>query len=347
MFVDVLRIIASLQMISGHTLDSLLLPAWEQGPVFAKYTWFRGLTSVAFLLVAGVAYYLATIRRFEAHKASPGGSARRFRRGVDLILISYALRVPWTMLTHNMEATSRHMDWFLTCGVLQCIGVTLLALEAMTWLARRPNQVVVGASVLAVALVVAAPVLDTITPTGPSRVLLNYVTHRGGSSFPLAPWAAYMLGGVGLGAFVLPQGADTPMWSRLTRLGLLAAGCWAAYYGLKPLDLPFVTDATTYSARPVAIFDRLSGILVMLAGLAVVCQPIKRLPPLFAILSGETLALYVIHLILLYHPPFILAARVGRSSLELGPALAMSATMIVSTVLPSDENGSASRWCSL
>ncbi|MEN0066743.1 MAG: heparan-alpha-glucosaminide N-acetyltransferase domain-containing protein [Myxococcota bacterium] len=330
--VDVLRIIASLQMINGHTLDALLTPAWESGPTFVRYTWYRGLVSVAFLLVAGMAYYLATLRRFDAHKSNPEAVRRRFRRGIDLVLIGYALRIPWNLFGPDPELAARQWSWLITCGVLQCIGITLIMLEAMTWFAKKPSQVVGGAIALATLLFAAAPWLDTLQFEGSSRILMNYLSHQGGSPFPVAPWGAYMLGGVAIGAFVLPQGSDTPLWSRLLRLGMLGGASYLAYQSLKGNPVPFQTADTTYSARPIAAFDRLRGITALLAGLAVLCHPIRRLPRVFAIVSGETLAVYVIHLVLLFQPPFNLAWRLGLAQYELEQALLVSLAMIVTTI---------------
>ncbi len=331
-FVDVLRILASLQMINGHTLDALLLPAWESGPTFSRYVWFRGLVSVAFLLVAGMAYNLATLQRFEAHKASPDGARKRFRRGLDLILIGYALRIPWAVVYGGPEGAIESAWYrFLGCGVLQCIGVTLLMLESLTWVSRRPQQVVTASAGLAAAMVVLAPFADGLVPSGVLRGVVNYVSHQGGSPFPVLPWGAFMLIGVVLGAVVLPKGAATPLWQRLLRIGAVFAVSYATFQWLKGVDFPGVTEITTYSSKPVAIFDRLSGIMVLVGGLAVLCHPIRRLPAVLAIVSGETLAVYVIHLVLLFHPPFYLAGRIGRSSLELGPALAASMFMILTT----------------
>ena len=329
--VDVLRIIASLQMINGHTLDALLLPAWESGPVFSRYVWYRGLVSVAFLLVAGMAYYLATIRRFEAHKSDPSAIRRRLRRGVDLILIGYLLRFPWYALDGTSSVGEAQWHYLMNCGVLQCIGVTLLMLETMTLLFKRPEHVVGGAAVLSVGLAGLSPWLDSLPLDESSRWWMSYFSHKGGSPFPIAPWGAYMLGGVVIGAWVLPRGADTPLWSRLLRLAIASATFYVLYRTMKGADFPFVSELTTYSAKPVAIFDRLRGITLMLAALAVLCHPIRRLPRVFAILSGETLAVYVIHLVLLFHPPIWIANRLGRDSFELWPALGVSLAMIVST----------------
>jgi len=330
--VDVLRIIASLQMVNGHTLDMLLLPELESGPIFDRYRWFRGLVSVAFLLVAGMAYYLATIRRFETHKADPQAVRRRLRRGIDLILIGYALRFPWGIWSASPEKVEVLWTNLIRCDVLQCIGVTLLLLEGMTLLFSRAEYVVRASFVLAATLIAIAPWLDSFPVVdGWGKVLLNYVSHQGGSPFPLAPWSAYMLGGVVVGAWVLPRGAETPLWSRVLRLGVLFGLSWGLWRTFKVVDVPFVTEATKYSARPVAVFDRLRGLTVFLTALAVLCHPIERLPRIFTVISRETLAVYVIHLVLLFHPPFALSRRLGRGSNELDTALLASLGMIVAT----------------
>ena len=54
LFVDVLRLLALLQMIDGHTLDAVLSESVRTGEGFETYRFVRGLVSVAFLVVAGI-----------------------------------------------------------------------------------------------------------------------------------------------------------------------------------------------------------------------------------------------------------------------------------------------------
>ena len=70
-FVDVVRLLASLQMVNGHTIDAVLLPSIEQGPIFDTYNWGRGLVSVCFLMVAGMAFHLSSLARYEHHRRNP------------------------------------------------------------------------------------------------------------------------------------------------------------------------------------------------------------------------------------------------------------------------------------
>ena len=92
--VDALRLLATVQMVEGHTLDAVLALDLRSGAAFELWRWARGLTSVAFLFAAGLSFYLATVRRLDAHLASRAERRRRFTRGATLIGVGYALRAP-------------------------------------------------------------------------------------------------------------------------------------------------------------------------------------------------------------------------------------------------------------
>ena len=76
-FVDVLRLIALAQMVNGHTLHAVLQATERQGEFYQGYLWFRGLVSVAFMLVAGLAFHITTLARFERHRSDPAARRRR------------------------------------------------------------------------------------------------------------------------------------------------------------------------------------------------------------------------------------------------------------------------------
>ena len=96
LFVDVLRLLALLQMVNGHTLDAVLALSARQGAGFERYTYARGLVSVAFLVVAGVSFHLTTVARFARHRADAAAIRRRFVRGAQLVVVGYLLQVRWS-----------------------------------------------------------------------------------------------------------------------------------------------------------------------------------------------------------------------------------------------------------
>ncbi|HKP59763.1 MAG TPA: heparan-alpha-glucosaminide N-acetyltransferase domain-containing protein, partial [Polyangiales bacterium] len=126
-FVDLLRFVAALQMLQGHTIAALLAPAARHGPWFALWSAARGLTSVAFLFAAGLSFYLATERARD-----PRAASRRVLRALRLIALGYLLHLPLAALfTSDPASRLRALHEFAAVDVLQCIGVSLLALEAL------------------------------------------------------------------------------------------------------------------------------------------------------------------------------------------------------------------------
>lgn len=327
-FVDILRLIASFQMVNGHTLDAVLQDGARGGPSWGTYLWFRGLVSVAFMFVAGFAFHLATLARFERHRRSSSEIRRRFRRGFDLILIGYLLRVPYDYLWRPQEIPSELIDALFRCNVLQCIGVTLIVLETLTIVARSPRQVALAAGLLAALLAWLAPFTDQLDPHGPWQILLNYVSHGAGSMFPVLPWGAFMLAGTAIGFWAMPQGAHTSSSVTIARLAIVAVVFW----GLREVIAERFVDAPiSINAQPEFILERLLAVTFLTAALAVVSRGISSFPRVLKILSGETLFLYVFHLVVIFSLPFGVSASIGRS-LSLPQSLGVSALMVAITV---------------
>ena len=304
-FVDLLRLVASLQMVQGHTLDGLLADAHRSGPVFEAWTWSRGLTSVAFLFAAGLSFHLATLTRLDAHLADPLGPRSRFERGAVLIVLGYAMHAPDGPIV----------------DVLQCIGLTLLLLEGLAFATRDARSVVVGAGVLALSLAMIAPAANAVVPSGLIAPLAHWITPRGGSIFPIVPWAAYMLAGVVCGAIVLPEGARTPRWSSVRRLAII---------GVATVGGALVAERA--GAAGASWMVKLGAVALVCAVLAAAAIGAPRLPRLFETLAGETLALYLSHVIVLYAAGIGLAHVIGRT-VPLVPALAIAAVAVVLTAL--------------
>jgi len=334
-FVDVVRLIASFQMINGHTLDVLMVDELRQGTFFHHYTWARGLVSVAFLTVAGLAFHLATLARFDAHKGSADEVRKRLRRAGILLLLGYFLRFPGAAFGDDPAAAAAAWDLFFDCGVLQCIGVALFVLEVSTILLPEPRHVVWVAAGCALFFIGAAPLFHHLPVEGAWRPITSYLTHAGGSLFPLFPWAGYMFAGCVLGWMTLPQGGRTPTKAAVPRLvGALAVAVllWQGLDALGPLAAEDVHQAT----RPAFAMQKLSAVVAIVLLLAVVCAPIRTLPKLLRILSKETLFVYVFHLWVLFNGIFAINQTFGRTqplSVSLGASAAMMVLTVTATLL--------------
>lgn len=329
-FVDVVRLLASLQMVNGHTIDAVLLPSIEQGPIFDNYNWGRGLVSVCFLMVAGIAFHLSSLARYEQHRRNPSAIRRRFRRALLVIAGGYFLGVPWAAAAPDPAQAELAWTYFFSVGILHSIGAALVMLELLVLASRSAQQVVAAAGVLAVLAFALAPAADGMLARGEWHPLLNWISHGGGSPFPLLPWSGNVLAGVVVGWIVLPQGGHTPYRVIWSRLAALAAVVGAVALAAQASPWTLVQTATHPSARPAFVTSNLAAVLVLTLGLSIVTAPLRSLPRTLRILSGETLTIYMFHLIVLFGFNIQLARRIG-ATLTLPRALALAAGMIVLT----------------
>ncbi len=329
-FVDIVRLLASLQMVNGHTIDAVLLPSIEQGPIFDRYNWGRGLVSVCFLMVAGIAFHLSSLARYEQHRANAAAVQRRFRRAFVVIAGGYFLGFPWAASSPDPAQASLAWTYFFSVGILHCIGASLLLLELIVLASRSARQVVLAAGGLAMLAFALAPVADGTLAQGMAHPLLNWISHAGGSPFPLLPWAGNVFAGVVVGWIVLPQGGHTPYRVVWTRLSGLALGVGMAAYLASTAPWTLVLPATHPSARPAFVVSNLAAVLVVTLGLSAITSRMRSLPRVLRILSGETLAIYMFHLIVLFGFNLQVARRIGPT-LTLPQALTLAAFMIALT----------------
>jgi uncharacterized membrane protein len=329
-FVDLLRLVMSVQMIAGHTIDALLARELRAGPVFDAWTWVRGLTAVGFLVAAGVSFHLSSLSRWDAYREDRASRRRRARRALALIAIGYLLHAPAGALSGDPEVARRAIEEAQIVDVLQCIGVTLLALEAASAIAKSARAAVLLAAALAIATIALAPLAAALDcEASGARAACNYLSRTGGSLFPLLPWSGFVLAGVVAAALALPEGARTPPLRSAGRLALLAGLAIVASLALEIAWEP-PRDPLTYSAWPPFSLARLAWVLAIAAALAAASHAITALPRALRTLAAETLFLYVTHLLALYGMGVGLSRWIGPT-LAVGPAVLVALAMITAS----------------
>ena len=332
-FVDVLRLLALVQMVNGHTLHALLDDSVRHGARYQAYLWFRGLVSVAFMVVAGLSYYLTTLARWDAHQRDPAARRRRLLRALEIIAIGMLLRFPvQSVLTLDLHGLERGLFGLARIDVLPCIGVSLLVLEGISRLCRTPLQVVSVCAALVVVMAALTPWGATLPAQGAIGLLTGWLGPQGGSPFPLLPFAGYVLSGVVLGAVALPEGAATRARSVSLRLLLTAAGLGVASWSAAKLAFGAHGGYAVNVHTPSFFLQKLAVVTLALSALSAALHRLRALPRPLRTLSGETLAIYVFHLLVLYGAPIALARRVG-STLPLSAALSVSAAMLCASTL--------------
>ncbi len=284
--IDLLRLIAAVQMISGHTVDALIAPEHRSGELWARWTLMRGLTAVAFLFASGVAFAMVAAQ-------SPERRRSRVRRALMLVGISYALHPPVALFSRDAALREASIREFFAVDVLACIGVTLLVLEVLARL--RPRAFAGASAALGIAALVAAPATAGIVASGPARPLLDYVTRTGGSLFPLLPYSGFALLGAAIGAAALPREPGPRAVRVLVAATLGFGGIAAAWNALAPAPTPAL-----YYAHPAASFGRIAAVCALALVLTLATARVRALPRWMTTLAGETLFLYVSHLLALY-----------------------------------------------
>jgi hypothetical protein len=166
----------------------------------------------------------------------------------------------------------------------------------------------ISSALIGALLLAGAPIAQRLEP-GAWLPLLGYLTPRGGSLFPLLPWGGHMLLGAALARVLLGGGRRAAPW-------LAAALLIGVSHALPAATAPIPDH-----------LSRLGFVLVALALLAALEPAARVLPAQAWELSGETLFIYVFHVLLAYGSGAGLAALVGQRLAAL-PSVLLAAAVI-------------------
>lgn len=285
-YIDAFRGLMALVMVQGHFSDTLLTPDVLASRLYQFQLVFHGSTAPGFLFASG---FVAGLPRAPL---SWKASVRRARRLLFVLAVGYALHLPYFSLWKSLQATPAQRLAFYACDALQCIAVTQLLVLALQALAGRRWAWLAGLS--AVVLLAIGPVAWAQQWSARVPALLGaYLDDRGGSHFPLLPFAVFVLAGSLAGATI---GRQEPgrRHQRAWRAGcaLLAGG-----YGLH-LVLPDSIDF--WHISPAYVLIRLGGLLLLLRLVEAWAQRLWPGIEALALLGHETLLVFVLHLLLLY-----------------------------------------------
>lgn len=308
-FIDVLRLVAAVQMIQGHSVSSVLAPSYRQGALYETWTFARGLTSVTFLFTAGLAFVLAEQRGHHPH-----ARRARIRRAARLIALGYLLHAPLAVffgapLVETLRAA-------LVVDVLQCIGVSLLSLELLALRLHTPARRALVAGMLGLGCFFSAPTVHALSLPALALPLTNYLGPRDGSLFPLLPWSGYVLCGFAVGSLAFAPDRSPARTLLLAALPALGAG----FLLLK------LAPGGPLGSSPGYALVKLGCVALLAALLAQATRGLVRLPRLLAQLAAETLFLYVSHVLVLYADLVGLERLLGARH---GPWFGLALTLVL------------------
>ncbi len=311
-WIDQLRGWAVIVMIEVHVVNVWLMkgmtPDW--------LNFLNGLVAPSFIMCAGYSLVLSTFR--------PDGTLRPFlptaKRLGFILLCAYLLHAPGlTLAEWTVLSTPQKFRELFKIDVLQCIVFSLLILQGLARLIRRPMAYAFAALVVAVGAAWAAPHLwrEGVADGWwlPIRGLINGNADRGVSAlFPLFPWISFAAFGSVLGGLyrhfrVMPvegraRWSETQWLASLALLGgaLILVGSGFAKTWLHDGTWAMPDTWRLHNTTLPSVAQRL-GIVCAAGALMGWIEMIRgtwRGPNPVAAASKESLLLYMLHLNLIF-----------------------------------------------
>ena len=283
-YIDAFRGLVALVMVQGHVCDTLVSASTKAQALYQLQLIFHGTTAPGFLFASG---FVAGLPRAPLSAAA---SLRRARRLFFILGVGYALHLPYFSIWKSaLEATPAQKAALFACDALQLIAVSQLFMMGLQWMAGR--RWIAAAALAALGVLAASP---GVWASGLYRALppalgayLDSATVP--STFPLFPYAAFVLAGAVAGAALGRQ--DPAVRHRRAVLwgaGLLAVGL-AVAVALNGV-VPFWGPSPGYTLL------RVGGLLLLLRAVEGAAR--REWPGIrtLALLGHETLLVYVLHL---------------------------------------------------
>lgn len=195
-FIDAIRAWAILMMLQGHFIDGLLDTAFRDNTDAGYNLWkyFRGMTAPVFFTVSGFIFTYLLIRSSEKGFSNPRVK-KGIKRGLELLLIGYLLRINLLGLIHG-----EIYDSFYLVDVLHCIGLSILGIISIYLLAYTKARFLFPTLLVSITLLlfIFEPQYQKWSYEFLPNAFANYLTKTNGSVFTIIPWFGYAT----FGAFV-------------------------------------------------------------------------------------------------------------------------------------------------
>lgn len=327
---DLVRGVAVVVMVLGHSIDAVLSSAERTTEVFRLYDAVRGFTAPVFLLVSGVAFTVATERKWDDYRRPGRPLTMRLLRVALLFLIGYALHFPFFSLAKLLNGTTpQDRAAFLQVDVLHCVAASLLLLQAVVLTSATPQIFARRAAVLAAGTVLLSPLLwgrDLASAISP--VVAPYLNMREPSIFPVLPYGAFFFSGAVAGHGLLRARAANREPQFLRYLSFAGISAIALGILLEHLPVTLFPPHDYWKASPNFFMVR-TGVVLVILSLFFSARGVPGSAGRHIVTLGQaSLLVYVVHLIIVYGSAANqgLAQLLGRTS---GPAQAAGIGVMV------------------
>jgi uncharacterized membrane protein len=334
-FIDQFRGWAVLFMVETHVFNAFLNTTLRSSLAFKALDFINGLVAPAFLFIAGFAFAIVAVRKWDDYLRLGRPFWQQFRRLLFVWSVGYLLHVPGFSLPRLIATLRWHeRNVFWGVDVLHCIAVSLLLMLLLVPLMRRQKRFFIFLALAALALALLTPLVYSLDIAAIlPAALAGYIKRIPGSLFPIFPWLAY----VWLGAFVswLWQEARRNEWKKKYFRGVfIAGGLLIAVFIAVALQPVFQVELHSFSpSRPHFFFLKLALILLLLAWAWHWEQKRGNRPVPVTTIGRESLLVYTAHIAIIYGtfgPSLSFLIGKTRSWLEVtAMALVLMAAMFV------------------
>ncbi len=302
LFIDLLRFVAVVFMIQGHTFDALLSFDLRSTTLFFAHDFFHGFIAPMFLFASGVAFGISTFKKWEEHITPTKHVLRRYGKFFGLIVIGYALHLPYFSLQKiAAEATQSEIAVWLQVDALHCIAATMLILQTAVLFLKDEKKFVWFTSACAIIVIFFSPLVWNLDLTNVFPLwLVSYINVGNNSWFPIFPWSAYILCGVIFASLFINAKEHLDAVNMMQKA--VAIGVITLTGALIIVNVPthIYPLHDVWKVNPLIIFARLGFVAIVTSGVFFAEHSLKITSQIPQIMGRESLFIYVLHLIILY-----------------------------------------------
>jgi uncharacterized membrane protein len=301
-FVDLLRGLALVVMVETHVVNAYLPPAARKSEFFFWLSFVNGLVAPSFLFASGFSLVLQARRQWEAWLRLGPVFWKQMRRLGFILLVAYYLHLPHFGLSKFLASRDQAF-WkaAFQVDVLQCIVVSLLVVDLLILLLRRPAIFVWGTVFIGAGAALITPWIWGQDFVGRVPLPLALFLHpHGVSLFPIFPWISFVMAGSCAAHFFL-NAVEKQADLRYMRMAFLIS-LPAIVVAMFARDLPLfgAWKAGFYKTSPLYVLIRLGCVLILCAGLHFMEKRLGWMPNLIRLAGQESLLVYCAHLMLIF-----------------------------------------------
>ncbi len=301
-FIDLYRSFVILLMLEGHLFRTLMPSGIQRSTFFQLHEFVHGLSAPAFLFGAGLTFVISTRKRWVSYHHLGNPLWRRVRRFILVVMIGYALHLPYFSLHKVMtSATAAEISQLFQCDVLHTIGIGLFSLHAVIFFFKKESRFYGLVLITIITVCFLTPLVWDIDFTRYLPLpLAQLINGDHGSPFPLFPYVGFLYVGVLVSWEFLVAVEQKREKKFMTSVFFIGAS--AVFIGVMADLLPVrIYPTYNYWFTSPDYFLVRSGSLMMLTAMFWFLESFWRHPgQAWTVLGRESLFVYVLHLMVLY-----------------------------------------------